>query len=95
MLDGTLPPGEETEFYLCEFAACNLFHVAEMAAGHALLEKLGKGDRQAGMEVLIDETLKVSIWFQGFVAGMAMVFLDRIGAPPGEAFEVTGLPSRK
>jgi len=89
----TLPAEEDTDFYLCEFGGCNLFHVAEMAAGHALLAKLGKGDRRAGMELLIDETLRVSMWFQGFIAGFAMVFLERIGAPAGTASELAGLPA--
>ena len=89
----TLPAGEETDFYLCEFSGCNLFHVAEMAASHALLEELGKGDRRAGMELLIDETLKVLTWFQVFIASFATVFLDRIGAPDGTPNEMSGLPA--
>jgi hypothetical protein len=89
----TLPNDEETDFYLCEFTACNLFHVAEMAAGHALLENLGKGDRRAGMELLIIETMKVSMLFQTFVQGAALVFLDRIGATDGIAVEVDELPT--
>jgi hypothetical protein len=90
---GTLPADEETDFFLCEFPGCNLFHVAEMAAGHALLEKLGKGDRRAGMELLVEETMKVSMWFQTFIAGFAHVFLERIGTPDGEPQEVSGLPA--
>jgi hypothetical protein len=89
----TLPNDEETDFYLCEFVGCSLFHVAEMAAGHALLEKLGKGDRRVGMERLVEETIKVSMWFQSFTAGIAMVFLDRIGAPGGVATKMEGLPA--
>lgn len=87
----TLPPDEETIFYACEFSGCNLFHVAEMAAGHSLLSKLGKGDRQVGMELLVEETLKVSGWFQVVTANIATIFLNRIGVVNGEEVKLNGL----
>ena len=71
----SLDEGEETDIYLCEFPPCNLFNVAEAAAGHALLEELGAGNKQARMERLITDTLKVSFWFQGVTAGLALVLL--------------------
>ncbi len=75
----SIPKEEETEIYLSEAVGFNLFHIAEMAAAHSLFTKLGNGDRQAGMLRLMEESLKVSAWFQSFVGGFMPVFLDRLG----------------
>ena len=87
----TLPAEEEMDFYLCEFGGANLFHLSETAAAHSLLTNLGKGDRQAGLLCLIEDTLRVSTWFQALTAGAAHVFLQQMGAPDGAEFDIDGL----
>jgi hypothetical protein len=89
----TLPAREDTDFFLCNFAGCNLFNVAESAAAHALLENIGEGNRERGIQTLVVEILTVSALFQDFTAGFASVFLDRIGAPAAERLEIGELPA--
>lgn len=88
---GQLPKDEACEVFLSDAVGYNLFHIAEMATGHAMLVNIGNGDAQAGMDKLVVESLRVSGWFQMFVGGFFYAFFQtHWKTPPNPVQEDVG-----
>jgi hypothetical protein len=95
----TAPESERWEVVLANHNANNLYLAPEIVLLHAMMSEIHTGDHDEAFQKLMDDTSRVSSWFQTFASGVLKVALERHLGGFGqwdanrEVLQITNAPS--